>query len=126
MVDLLMQITADALSLELFIYQENGAQIQIIHFTGVQPMRTVRLKFKHDNLHPLGNHYQSIIEKSKTSKKCAFKKPNVKKECAGYGTKTTPLVKKEHPGYGTKTTPDVIDLTQDDDPFSKENFLANI
>ena len=67
-VDLLMQNTADALGLELFIYQENGAQIQIIHFTGLQPMRTVRLKFKHDNLHPLGNHYQSIIEKSKSSK----------------------------------------------------------
>ena len=109
-------------------------------------MQTVRLKFKHDNLHPLGNHYQSIIEKSKSSKKSTFKKPIVKKEHPGYGTKSTPdvpyqsiieksksskkstfkkpIVKKEHPGYGTKSTPDVIDLTQDDTPvLSQRNIF---
>ena len=66
-VDLLSQITADVMELELYIYQNNNGQIQVIHFTGCDNVtRIVRLKFTHDNLHPQGNHYEAIVRKKKT------------------------------------------------------------
>ena len=59
-VDLLMQITTDALRLNLNIYQKNNGQIQIYNFTSPEPLFTVNLKFSHDPLHPQGNHYDAI------------------------------------------------------------------
>ena len=67
-VDLLSQITADVMHLDIIIYQNNNGQIQLYHFTGDDnPTRTVRLKFTHDNLHPKGNHYKAIVTKKRKS-----------------------------------------------------------
>ena len=60
-VDLLMQITVDALNLELFIYQRNGDLTQILHFKHLESDRIVCVKFTHDNLYPGGNHYDAIV-----------------------------------------------------------------
>ena len=63
-VDLLSQIMADVMHLNMFIYQNNNGQIQVYHVTGDDnPTRTVRLKFTHDNLYPQGNHYEAINKK---------------------------------------------------------------
>ena len=67
-VDLLSQITADVMHLDIIIYQNNNGQIQIYHFTGDDnPTWTVRLKFTHNNLHPQGNHYEAIVTKKRKS-----------------------------------------------------------
>ena len=60
-VDLLMQITVDALNLELFIYQRNGDLTQVLHFKHLESDRIVRVKFTHDNLYPGGNHYDAVV-----------------------------------------------------------------
>ena len=60
-VDLLMQITADALRLNLFIYQKSGNNIQVLNFQHPLSNRVVHVRFTHNNLHSLGNHYNSII-----------------------------------------------------------------
>ena len=60
-VDLLMQITADALRLNLFIYQKSGILTQVLHFQHPMADRIVRVRFTHNNLHSEGNHYDSII-----------------------------------------------------------------
>ena len=60
-VDLLMQITADALLLNLFIYQRNGESIQVLNFKHPEADRIVRVKFTHDDKFPGGNHYDAIV-----------------------------------------------------------------
>ena len=47
-VDLLMQITADALRLNLFIYQKAGSNIQVLNFQHPNAERIVRVRFSHD------------------------------------------------------------------------------
>ena len=67
-VDLLSQITADVMHLDIIIYQNNNGQIQLYHFTGDDNLTwTVRLKFTNDNLHPQGNHYEAIATKTRKS-----------------------------------------------------------
>ena len=63
-VDLLMQITADALKLDIFIYQRSLDNIQALHFQHPKSDRVVRLKFTHNNLNPGGNHYDAIVRVS--------------------------------------------------------------
>ena len=60
-VNLLMQITVDALNLELFIYQKNGNLTQVLHFKLPESDRIVCVRFTHDNLYPGGNHYDAIV-----------------------------------------------------------------
>ena len=60
-VDLLMQITADALKLNLFIYQRNEGNIQVLRFHHPDSQRIVRCKFTHNNKASGGNHYDAII-----------------------------------------------------------------
>ena len=60
-VDLLMQITVDTLRLNLFIYQKSGNNIQVLNFQHPLSNRVVHVHFTHNNLHSLGNHYDSII-----------------------------------------------------------------
>ena len=60
-VDLLMQITVDALNLELFIYQKNCDLTQVLHFKHPESDRIVHVKITHDNLYPGGNHYDAIV-----------------------------------------------------------------
>ena len=61
-VDLLVTITADALGLDLYIYQNNRGKIQVLKYSGSPISKPVYLKFTHDDLKPIGNHYDSIIK----------------------------------------------------------------
>ena len=60
-VDLLRQITVDALNLELFIYPKNGDLTQVLNFKHLESDRIVHVKFTHDNLYPGGNHYDAVV-----------------------------------------------------------------
>ena len=59
-VDLLMQITTDALELDLHIYQNNTGRVQVFNFISENPKKVVHVKFTHDDQYPLGNHYDTI------------------------------------------------------------------
>ena len=60
-VDLLMQITVDALHLNMFIYQKAGDNIQVLNFKEPDSDKIVRVKFTHCNQNAVGNHYDAII-----------------------------------------------------------------
>ena len=60
-VDLLMQITVDALHLNMFIYQKSGENIQVLNFKEPESDKIVRVKFTHCNKNSSGNHYDAII-----------------------------------------------------------------
>ena len=75
-VDLLMQITCDALKLHLFIYQQHDNHVQVLKFTGndslnptfIHPLeRVVRIRFTHNNIHSGGNHYDAITTLNRTT-----------------------------------------------------------
>ena len=59
-VDLLMQITTDALELDLHIYQNNAGCVQVFNFISENPKKVVHVKFTPDDQYPLGNHYDAI------------------------------------------------------------------
>ena len=82
-----MKIVADVLNIDLNIYQNNRGQIQILNFAGDNSMRTVNVKFTHNNSNTAVNHYDAItlICKSKWAKENTevisvptFKKPFIK------------------------------------------------
>ena len=61
-VDLLMQMTVDALHLNLFIYQHSeGSTIQVLNFQQPKSDWIVCLKFSHNNIHSGGNYYDVIV-----------------------------------------------------------------
>ena len=61
-VDLLMQMTVDALHLNLFIYQHSGeSSIQVLNFQQPKLDWIVCLKYSHNNIHSGGNHYDAIV-----------------------------------------------------------------
>ena len=57
-----MQITADALELDLHIYQNNVGHVQVFNFTSQNPKKVVHVKFTHDDKYPMGNHYDAITQ----------------------------------------------------------------
>ena len=63
-----MQIIADALVWDLFIYQWNGTETQVLNFKHPEADWVVHVKYAHDNLYPRGNHYNTIVNIIKTLK----------------------------------------------------------
>ena len=61
--DLLLLVTADVLNLKIFIYQKNLADetIQVLPIPGENFNDEVHLMFTHNNLHPGGNHYDTVL-----------------------------------------------------------------
>ena len=62
-VDLLVTVTVDALGLDLFIYQENKGQIQVLKYSGGPISKPIYLKFSNNNQNTAENHYDAIIRK---------------------------------------------------------------
>ena len=114
-VDLLMQITTDALWLHLNIYQKNNGQIQIYNFTSPKPMFIVNLKFTHDPIHSQVNHYDArttipiLTSLEQVSKLSGFKAWEEKKKA-----KYIPSPKAE-----------IIDLTDDNESISLSKNSTN-
>ena len=78
-VDLIMQIAADALGLNIYICQQNilpnrqngtkELHTEIIKMSGEQLCKDVYLKFTHNNFHPKGNHYEPLLKKEESEVK---------------------------------------------------------
>ena len=61
-VDLLIQITADALNLNIHIFQNNKGKTQQLEYSGRNCCNDVFVKFSHDPLFSGFNHYELIIK----------------------------------------------------------------
>ena len=64
-VDLLIKVTTDALGIDLHIYQQHEGYIQCIKTSGGLACKAVHIKFTHNNISSLGNHYDVILKKKK-------------------------------------------------------------
>ena len=60
--DLLVTITANVLGLDLYIYQNNQGKIQVLKYSGGPISKPIYLKFTHNDLNPVENHYGAIIK----------------------------------------------------------------
>ena len=60
--NLLVTITADVLGLDLSIYQNNQGKIPILKYSGGLISKPIYLKFTHNDLNPVENHYDVIIK----------------------------------------------------------------
>ena len=61
-VDLLVQVTADVLGIEIYIYQNHNGNIKQLQYKGGPITKPVHLKFTHNDINPPGNHYDAIIK----------------------------------------------------------------
>ena len=114
-VDLLMQITTDAMQLDLNIYQKNNRQIQIYNFTSPQPLFTVNLKFSHDPMHPQGNLYNAITRIPILTSL----------EQLSNLSGLQPWEQKKKPKYIPNAKAEIIDLTDDDESISLSKNSSN-
>ena len=99
--DFLVQICADALSLEIFIFKNSDGSIQILHIPGSPFVKKIYLKFTHDNKYTAGNHYIPLIKNHKLLETSPWP--------AGYIMK---------PGINTEQT-EVMDLSTSSVHYSK-------
>ena len=59
-VDIVIQVVVDALSLNIFIYQVNNGYLEVLKVCGGALSKDLCVKFLH-NRHSIGNHYEPII-----------------------------------------------------------------
>ena len=55
-------ITAYVLDLDFYIYQNNQGKIQVLKYSGGLIYKPIYLKFTHNDLNPVENHYDAIIK----------------------------------------------------------------
>ena len=60
-VDIVIQVVADALGLNIFIYQDNNGYHEVLKVCGGALCKDACVKFMHDNRHSISNHYEPII-----------------------------------------------------------------
>lgn len=60
-VDLIIKITADALGINILVYQENDGITELLEVTGGPFGENVFVTFRINDLHPQGNHYNPVI-----------------------------------------------------------------
>ena len=61
-VDLLVTTTAYALGLDLCIYQSNQGKFQLLKYSGAPISKSIYLKFTHNDLKLVENHYDAVID----------------------------------------------------------------
>ena len=114
-VDLLMQITTDALDLDLHLYQNNVGRVQVFNFISQNPKKVVHVKFTHDDQYPLGNHYDAITNVQ----------PDINIRLLSQVAETVYSTQKRSSVVSTKAEEeDVIDLTGGDG-HSDETFISS-
>ena len=69
-VDLLIQVAADALGLDIYIYQKNDENVQVLKYSGGLLCKPVHVKFTHNNIHSQANHYDAILKEIKEDPDC--------------------------------------------------------
>ena len=67
-INILVQIAADALNLNCFILQSNQGQIEVLNYKSGDFGEKNFFKFTHDNIHSNANHYVPLIKNKKIQK----------------------------------------------------------
>ena len=62
-VDIIIQVVADALGLNFFIYQNNNGCLEVLKICGRVLSKDICVKFTHNNKHNIGNHYKPIVKR---------------------------------------------------------------
>ena len=110
-----MQITTDALELDLHIYQNNAGCVQVFNFISENPKKVVHVKFTHDDQYPLGNHYDAITNVQ----------PDINIRFLSQVAETVHSTQKRASVLSRKVEEeDVIDLTGNDG-HSDETFISS-
>ena len=61
MVDIIIQVVADALGLNIFIYQDNDGCLEVLKICGGELCKDICMKFMYNNKHSIGNHYELMV-----------------------------------------------------------------
>ena len=61
-VDIIIQVIADALGLNVFMYQYNEGYLEVLKICGGALCKDICVKFTHDNKHSIGNHYEPLVK----------------------------------------------------------------
>ena len=79
-VDVIIKIAADALGINVMVYQENQGITELLEVSGCQFGKRVFVKFWWDDLNPQGNHYNPVIlssQKHLYNAKCNYNNENL-------------------------------------------------
>ena len=68
-VDIVIQVVADALGLNIFIYQDSNGYLEVLKGCGGALSKDLCVKFMHDNRHSIGNHYEPIVREVEMMRK---------------------------------------------------------
>ena len=79
-VDIVIQVVADALGLNVFIYQDNRGLIKVLKICGGALCKDICVKFTHDNKHSIGNNYEPLIKQQLGNPKMKPNEVKVKNE----------------------------------------------
>ena len=60
-VDLIVKLASDALGINIYIFQNSNGQILRVRSLGGLACKDVFVKFTHNPIHNLGNHYDAIV-----------------------------------------------------------------
>ena len=56
-----LRVVADALGLNIFIYQDNNGYLEVLKVCGGALSKDLCVKFTHGNRHSIGYHYEPIV-----------------------------------------------------------------
>ena len=73
-VDIVIQVVADACGLNIFIYQDNNGYLEVLKVCGGALSKDLCVKFMHDNRHSLGSHYEPIVREVGNDEKIQVQK----------------------------------------------------
>ena len=60
--DLSVQIAADALNVNIFIFQDNSGEIQVLNYSCGEFGKKIYMKYSHNNCYSVGNHYEPLVK----------------------------------------------------------------
>ena len=78
-VDIVIQVVADALGLNVFIYQDNRGLVEVLKICGRALCKDICVKFTHNNKHSIGNHYEPLIKQQLGNPKMKPNEVKIKK-----------------------------------------------
>ena len=67
-IDLLVQIAADALNVNIFKFQNNSGEIQVLNYRCGEFGKTIYMKYSHNNYYSVGNHYEPLVKLQKLNR----------------------------------------------------------
>ena len=67
-IDLLVQIAADALNVNIFIFQDNSGEIQVLNYSCGEFGKKIYMKYSHNNCYSVGNHYKPLVKLKKLNR----------------------------------------------------------